>query len=181
MLGNFEHKALAVVVGLKRVQDRRQLILKLHVDDGAGHLRDPAGDALGVGWVLVAMIVFPSVFAFLERLGARNDLDQFLGDLRLTAAVVEQRIAVDHVAGVPRGVVHGAHLGALLRSDVLEQRPENLDRQVARQEVGEDRFLVRLVFVAGAAADRRRCGPATSAGMSCRAVGTCEMTDLNSA
>ena len=74
----------------------------------------------------------------LERLGARDDLDQFLGDLRLALAVVADRQPVDHVAGVARGVVHGAHLGALLGGGVLEQRAEDLDRDVARQEVGED-------------------------------------------
>src|SRR5262245_41940997 len=36
----------------------------------------------------------------LHRLGARNDLDQFLGDLRLALTVVAQRQPVDHVAGV---------------------------------------------------------------------------------
>src|SRR5690606_20099802 len=50
----------------------------------------------------------------LERLGARNDLDQFLGDLRLALAVIGDRQLVDHVAGVARGIVHRRHLGAHL-------------------------------------------------------------------
>ena len=33
----------AVVVGLERVQDLGQVAVELHVDDGADHLRDPAG------------------------------------------------------------------------------------------------------------------------------------------
>ena len=40
MLGNFEHQALALVLGLQRVQDRRQVALELHVDDGADDLGD---------------------------------------------------------------------------------------------------------------------------------------------
>ena len=43
MLRDLEHQAVAVVVGLERVQDRRQVAVELHVDDGAHHLRDPAG------------------------------------------------------------------------------------------------------------------------------------------
>ncbi len=38
MLGDLEHQAVAVVLGLERVQDRRQLTVELHVDDGAHHL-----------------------------------------------------------------------------------------------------------------------------------------------
>ena len=40
MLGNFEHQAVAAIVGFERVQDLRQVSLELHVDDGAGDLRD---------------------------------------------------------------------------------------------------------------------------------------------
>ena len=40
MLGDLEHQAVTVVVGLERVQDRRQMLAELHVDDGAGHLGD---------------------------------------------------------------------------------------------------------------------------------------------
>ena len=46
MLGHLEHQAVAVVLGLQRVQDRRQVAVELHVDDGADDLRDAAG---GVG------------------------------------------------------------------------------------------------------------------------------------
>jgi hypothetical protein len=50
MLGHLEHQPLAVIVGLQRVQDRRQLVLEMHVDDGAGHLGDGAGRlVLGAG------------------------------------------------------------------------------------------------------------------------------------
>jgi hypothetical protein len=40
VLGHLEHQPLAVVVGLERVQDRGQVAVELHVDDGADHLGD---------------------------------------------------------------------------------------------------------------------------------------------
>ncbi len=40
MLGDFEHQPVALVVGFERIQDRRQMILELHVDDGADNLGD---------------------------------------------------------------------------------------------------------------------------------------------
>ena len=40
MLGDFEHQAVALVRGLQRVEDRRQVIVELHVDDGADDLGD---------------------------------------------------------------------------------------------------------------------------------------------
>ena len=43
VLGDFEHQAVAVVVGLERVENRRQVAVELHVDDGADHLGDAAG------------------------------------------------------------------------------------------------------------------------------------------
>ena len=38
MLGDLEHQALALVAGLQRVQDLRQMPVELHVDDGAHDL-----------------------------------------------------------------------------------------------------------------------------------------------
>ena len=61
------------------------------------------------------------------------------------------RQAVDHVAGIAGGVVHGAHARALLRCRVLEQRLEDLHGDVERQKLGEDVGLVRLVFIDRAA------------------------------
>src|SRR5215467_9785483 len=40
MLRYFEHQAVAAIFGLERVEDRRQVILELDVDDGADDLRD---------------------------------------------------------------------------------------------------------------------------------------------
>ncbi len=38
MLGDFEHQAVAAVVGLERIENLRQFAVELHVDDGARHL-----------------------------------------------------------------------------------------------------------------------------------------------
>ena len=40
MLGDFEHQAIAAVLGFDRVQNGGQMFLELHVDDGADDLRD---------------------------------------------------------------------------------------------------------------------------------------------
>src|SRR4029078_12123109 len=74
----------------------------------------------------------------LERLGAGNDLDQLLSDHGLSRAIISERQAPDHVAGIARGVVHGAHALALLRRCVLEQRAEGLRGDFERQKIGED-------------------------------------------
>ena len=42
VLGHFENQRLAVVVGGQRVQNRRQVIVELNVDDGADDLGDLA-------------------------------------------------------------------------------------------------------------------------------------------
>ena len=42
MLGDLEHQAVAAIVGLQRVQDRRQVFVEGDVDDGADDLADLA-------------------------------------------------------------------------------------------------------------------------------------------
>ena len=95
-----------------------------------------------------------------ERLGAGDDLDQLFRDVSLARAVVVDRQAIDDVTGVARGVVHGRHARALLAGRILQQRSEDLHRQIARQQLGEDLFLSRLEDVRGAGACRSpsRCG-----------------------
>src|SRR5579872_1929925 len=68
----------------------------------------------------VAIQLSPSIKTFksvdptlLEGFGAGDDLDQLLGDHRLTRAVVDQRLLADHFAGVTGGVIHRAHLRAV--------------------------------------------------------------------
>ena len=46
MLGDFEHQAVALVLGFQRVEDRRQVIVEMHVDDGADDLGD-VSDCVG--------------------------------------------------------------------------------------------------------------------------------------
>ena len=40
MLGDFEHQAIAVIVRLQRIENRGQISLELHIDDGADDLGD---------------------------------------------------------------------------------------------------------------------------------------------
>ena len=153
VLRDLEHQAVALVLGLERVQDRRQVPFELHVDDGA----DDLGDASDCGFwpwlchVFLARLRSNGSRRLLQRLGAGDDLDQLLGDHRLAGAVVGQRLLADHFAGVAGGVVHRGHLRAVERGGVLEQRAEDLHRDVARQQLGEDLVLVGLVFVGRAA------------------------------
>src|SRR4051794_501579 len=104
------------------------------------------------GRVMVSSAIVSSLsLSSLERLGARDDLDQFLGDLGLARAVVERRLLLDHVAGVAGGVVHGAHARALLGGRVLEEGAEDLDREIARKQALENLVLAGLVLVDGLA------------------------------
>ena len=43
MLRDFEHKTIAVVNRLERVENRRQIAVELHIDHGADHLGDATG------------------------------------------------------------------------------------------------------------------------------------------
>src|SRR5690242_15624192 len=85
-------------------------------------------------WAMVP-VLFLAMMLPLERLGARNDLDQFLGDGGLTRAVIGDVEPVDHFAGVARRVVHRGHARTLLRRGVFQERGEDLHREIARQEL----------------------------------------------
>src|SRR5262249_32714901 len=52
MLGDFEHEAVALVLGLERVENRGEVPLELHVNDGADDLGD-VSDWVGHGWSLL--------------------------------------------------------------------------------------------------------------------------------
>ncbi len=60
----------------RRVQNGGQGSFELHVDDGADDLRNAT---VAGGFFSVAIVVFLAVA--LERFGARNDFDEFVGDL----------------------------------------------------------------------------------------------------
>jgi hypothetical protein len=130
MLRDFENQAVAAVGGFERVQDGGRPPSNCTSTTAPMTWRNAAGPFAGLAAAAACCRLFGFLGLFfvscfrdrrLERFGARNDFDEFLGDLRLTLAVVLERQLVDHVAGVARGVVHGAHLRALSRR-VLEQR-----------------------------------------------------------
>ena len=56
MLGDFEHQAVAVIVGLERVQDFRQVLAELDVDHGAHDLAHLALGALAFGDPLLLLL-----------------------------------------------------------------------------------------------------------------------------
>src|SRR5215813_72244 len=96
--------------------------------------------------LLVAMVcLHPSLRS--KRLGAGDDLDQFLGDVGLPLAIVAQGDFVDHVAGVAGGAVHGAHARALFGGGIFQQATEDLAGDVARQQLAQDLGLTGLVLV----------------------------------
>src|SRR6478609_4638126 len=78
---------------------------------------EPTAFAAGVA----ALAIFLPSFLTSERFRARNDFNQFLGDLGLTLTVVAERQLVDHVTSVARRIVHRAHLGTHLAGDVLKK------------------------------------------------------------
>ena len=53
MLGDFEHQALALIAGLERVENRRQMARELDVDNGADDLGN-VSDWIGHGWSLLS-------------------------------------------------------------------------------------------------------------------------------
>ncbi len=106
MLGNFEHEARAVIGGFERVQDLREMILELHVHDGADDLRD-ASDISHVrrpsgAWSLPHSASAPEMIS----------ISSFV-IIALAGAVVGQSLLLDHVTRVAGRVVHRAHAGAL--------------------------------------------------------------------
>src|SRR5271168_2810709 len=98
----------------------------------------------------VSVMVMSGLCFRLEGLGAGDDFDQLLGDLRLAGTVHDELVSGDHLAGVAGGVVHRRHLRGEEAGLVFQHGREDLGGQVARQQGGEDGLLVRLVFVGGA-------------------------------
>ncbi len=85
-----------------------------------------------------------------QGLGAADDLEDLLRDLRLPHPVHLQRQAVDHVAGVLGGAAHRRHPGAVLRRRGLEQRPVHGKVDVLLEEELERLLGIRLVDPLGA-------------------------------
>src|SRR3546814_19451507 len=85
------------------------------------------------------------MFLFFFSSRRRHTRCALVTGVKTCALPILDREAVDHVAGVARGIVHRGHAAALFGRRILQQRAEDLDRDVARQEIGEDRFLVGLI------------------------------------
>src|SRR6266446_1100401 len=102
-------------------------------------------------WVIVPMLFLAMSPNFpcgpSQRLGAGDDLDQLLGDGRLTRAVVVEGEAIDHLSGIAGRIVHRRHPRTLLARRVFEQCRVDLHRQVLRQQLSEDFLLGGLEFV----------------------------------
>src|SRR4051794_9020659 len=88
-------------------------------------------------WLLCARLA--------ERLGAGDDLQDLLRDLRLAHPVHFQGQLADHLLGVLGGVAHRRHPRPQLRSGGLEQRPVNRDRHVLRNQPRQQLLGVGLV------------------------------------
>ena len=138
MLGDFQYEALSAIRCFERVQDRGQMILELHVDDGTDDLGD-FSDCVGCGHIVLV--------TELERLCTGNDLDQLLRDHSLARAVVSESLLADHLARISGGVVHCADARTLFGRRVFQERTKDLHRQIARQKRSKNFLFLRLVLV----------------------------------
>src|SRR6516225_461449 len=77
-----------------------------------------------------------------DSFGTGDDLNQFLGDVRLARAVVVQRQAVDHVPGVTCRIVHRSHARPVLARRAFQERMIDLDGERLRQQAREDGLLI---------------------------------------
>src|SRR5438132_4492573 len=96
-------------------------------------------------WVIVPILFLAMSQKFpcgpSQCLGAGDDLDQLLGDGRLTRAVVVEGKAIDHFSGIAGSIVHRRHPCTLLARRVLQQSRIDLDCEVLRQQFREDFLL----------------------------------------
>ena len=160
MLRDFEHQPVAVVLGLERVQDRRQVVLELHVDDGADDLGDLSDCVVGCA---VAMIVLYSSNYALQRLGAGDDLDQFLGDHRLARAVVGE-VCLRIISPALRVALSIADMRAPCSDAAFSSSARNTCTAMLRgRQLAENVLFLRLVFVDGRSL-RSSASPRTPAG-----------------
>src|SRR5216683_8327929 len=102
-------------------------------------------------WVIAPILFLAMSVKFLcgpsQRLGAGDDLDQLLGDSRLTRAVIVEGEAVDHLAGIAGRTVHRRHPRSLLARHVFEQCGIDLHREVFRQQFAEDLLFGGLELI----------------------------------
>jgi hypothetical protein len=133
VLGDFEHQAVAVVVGFQRREDRRQFAFEGHVDDGADDLADVLAAARPSWWGSWRRWPwsFPCLLCVLERFGARDDFDQFGGDRGLAAAVVLDGQLVDQSPALRVALSIAVIEAPCSDACVFQQRAEQLGRDSA--------------------------------------------------
>src|SRR5260370_38479408 len=76
-----------------------------------------------------------------------DDVQELLGDALLAGLVVLDGQHMDHLARVLAGRFHGRHARPVFAGRRLHERAVNLDRDVARQEGGQDGFGTGLVGI----------------------------------
>ena len=140
VLRHLEHEALALIDGLESVQNLGQVSVELHVHDGAHNLADLAD-------FVRCHLPLPRPWRALERFRARDDFNEFFGDVGLTLTIIFNRLLLDHVTGITCGIIHRAHTRTLFRGSVFEQRGEHLHRNVTRQKRSEDGCFIRLIII----------------------------------
>src|SRR5690242_6960363 len=96
----------------------------------------------GLSGAFIAGLSSPS-----NRLGAGDDFDQLLGNHCLAGPVILQGQSVDHIARIAGCRIHRAHARALFGGGIFQQGAENLYRDIARQQIGKNFRLIRLVII----------------------------------
>jgi hypothetical protein len=79
--------------------------------------------------------------AFLQRCCSTHDLQNLVGDGRLTRLVVGELQLLKHLCGVVCGLVHGGHTRTVLRSQTVQHTFVKLGFQRAWNKVEHDLFL----------------------------------------
>src|SRR5581483_10268477 len=131
---------LTVIDDANRVVDRRKVtLLELDVDRRADDLNDFSD-------VLICHVFSVSELTLCCR-GARHDLDDLLRDRGLTNSVVGERQMTDHLRRVLRCRFHRGHARALFGGRGLEKDAIELELDVLRQEIFENRLRPRLIKV----------------------------------
>src|SRR6266478_324628 len=82
-----------------------------------------------------------------KRFRPADDIQELLRDALLTGLVVLDGQQMDHLARVFAGRFHGRHPRPVLAGRRLHERSIDLDRDVARQERGQDGLGTRLVEI----------------------------------
>src|SRR5579862_1433271 len=85
----------------------------------------------------------------LQRLGASDDVQEFLRDARLAGVVVLEGQRADDVARAVRRVPHGVHPGRVLAGHRFQDQPVEAHLDVAGRELGQDlgRLGLEVVLV----------------------------------